>query len=201
VQRVYALNDEGGLLLCTWPNGGRPQYPFPYADEVWTGIEYYIAAHCIYEGLLDEGLRIVEAVRARHSGHNRNPWDEYECGHHYARAMSSWSLITALSGYHYNAVKGHLAFAPRINEGEFKCFFSTGNAWGLFSQTRQGGSYSAKVEVRWGELTIGELAVPCNEAAQVTIEGQPVSARFEAGVLRFSERVTIRAGQSLEVQT
>lgn len=201
VQRVYAVNDEGGLLLCTWPNGGRPQYPFPYADEVWTGIEYYVAAHCIYEGLLDEGLRIVEAVRARHSGHNRNPWDEYECGHHYARAMSSWSLITALSGYHYNAAKGHLAFAPRINEDSFTCFFSTGTAWGLFYQTREGDIYSAKVEVRWGELTIGQLALPVDNVRQVTMEGRAISARSEAGVIRFSERVTIQAGQTLEVSS
>src|SRR5439155_8612837 len=62
-QRTYALNDEAGLLLCTWPNGGRPAYPFPYADEVWTGIEYQVAAHMIYEGLLQEGLEIVQAVR------------------------------------------------------------------------------------------------------------------------------------------
>jgi hypothetical protein len=199
VQRVYAVNDEAGLLLCTWPNGGRPQYPFPYADEVWTGIEYYVAAHCIYEGLLDEGLKIVEAVRARHSGHNRNPWDEYECGHHYARAMSSWSLITALSGYHYNAAKGQLAFAPHINEGDFKCFFSTGNAWGQFSQTREGECYSAKVEVRWGELELRELALPVGNVRQVVVAGRSISARSEAGVIRFSERVTIRAGQALEV--
>src|SRR6185312_893520 len=88
-QRIYALNDEAGVLLCSWPNGGRPSYPFPYADEVWTGIEYQVAAHMIYEGLVSEGLEIVKAVRDRYDGEKRNPWDEVECGHHYARAMSS----------------------------------------------------------------------------------------------------------------
>ena len=83
VQRAYVLNDEKGLLLCSWPNGSRPKLPFIYSDEVWTGIEYQVAAHCIYEGLVDEGLTIVKAVRERHDGFKRNPWNEVECGHHY----------------------------------------------------------------------------------------------------------------------
>ena len=62
-QRTYVLNDEKGLLICTWPKGGRPEYPFVYSHEVWTGIEYHVAAHLIYEGYLEEGLAIVKAVR------------------------------------------------------------------------------------------------------------------------------------------
>ena len=89
-QRIYALNDEKGLLLCSWPKGKRPALPFVYSDEVWTGIEYQVAAHLIYEGMVKEGLAIVEAARARYDGTRRNPWNEIECGHHYARAMSSW---------------------------------------------------------------------------------------------------------------
>ena len=77
--------------------------PFVYADEVWTGIEYQVAAHLIYEGCVEEGLEIVEAVRDRHDGVRRNPWDEVECGHHYARSMASWALLLALSGFHYDA--------------------------------------------------------------------------------------------------
>src|SRR5262249_39997847 len=102
-QRVYGLNDEAGLLLCSWPHGGRQHYPVPHADEVWTGIEHQVAAHCLYEGLLAEGLEIVKAVRDRYDGAKRNPWDEVECGHHYARAMASWSLLLALSGFEYDA--------------------------------------------------------------------------------------------------
>ncbi|HUS13421.1 MAG TPA: GH116 family glycosyl-hydrolase, partial [Chloroflexia bacterium] len=81
-QRTYVLNGESGLLLCSWPNGGRPRFPFVYSDEVWTGIEYQVAAHLIYEGWLEEGLEIVRAVQERHDGRRRNPWDEVECGHH-----------------------------------------------------------------------------------------------------------------------
>ena len=78
------MNGEPGLLLCTWPHGGRPEIPFVYSDEVWTGIEYQVAAHLIYEGFVEEGLRIVSGVRSRYNGVSRSPWNEVECGHHYA---------------------------------------------------------------------------------------------------------------------
>ncbi|HEV2126688.1 MAG TPA: GH116 family glycosyl hydrolase, partial [Chloroflexota bacterium] len=157
-QRTYALNDEAGLLLCSWPRGGRPAYPFPYADEVWTGIEYQVAAHCIYEGLVDEGLAIVKGVRDRHDGARRNPWDEFECGHHYARALASWSVLLALSGYRYSAPEGHLSFAPvaQVMEGEsFRCFFSTGTAWGTVSVDGQ----RVVLEVIEGSLPLRSLTI------------------------------------------
>src|SRR5206468_9736057 len=153
-QRIYALNDEAGILLCSWPNGGRPRYPFPYADEVWTGIEYQVAAHCLYEGLIEEGLRIVQAVRDRYDGAKRNPWDEVECGHLYARAMSSWSLLLALSGFHWDATTGTLAFAPKVRADDFRCFFSTGTGWGTFEQQRQGERSTATIRMLEGELTL-----------------------------------------------
>jgi uncharacterized protein (DUF608 family) len=172
-QRTYALNDEAGLLLCSWPRGGRPAYPFPYADEVWTGIEYQVAGHCIYEGLVDEGLAIVEGLRARHDGLRRNPWDEFECGHHYARALASWSVLLALSGYRYSAVDRRLSFAPvpqAIQDGEFRSFFSTGTAWGLVTATKD----RASVQVVEGTLDV--------DAVEVTLPGgHRLTARVQQG--------------------
>ena len=129
VQRTYALGDEAGLVLCSWPRGGRPRIPFVYSDEVWTGIEYQVAAHLIYEGLVDEGLAVVTAVRDRHDGIKRNPWNEVECGNHYARSLASWGVLLALGGQHYDARLGELSFAP-AQPGPVRAFFSTGSAWG-----------------------------------------------------------------------
>ncbi len=203
VQRVYALNDEAGLLLCTWPNGGRPKYPFPYADEVWTGIEYQVAAHCLYEGLIEEGLAIVKGVRDRHDGANRNPWDEFECGHHYARAMASWSLVLALSGCHYDAGRQHLAFAPLVNADDFRSIFSAGTTWGSFAQSRADGRYTATLEPRWGEVTLQTLQLPLQGAQDVTValDGQAVEAGFAPdGTVTFATPVTLRGGQTLHVE-
>ena len=111
----YALGHEPGLLLCTWPRGGKPSLPFVYSDEVWTGIEYQVASHLIAEGLVEEGLTVVEAVRSRYDGHVRNPFNEYECGNYYARAMASYALLGALSGFRYSAVEKTLWFGPKIS--------------------------------------------------------------------------------------
>ncbi len=83
----YALNSESGLLLCSWPKGGELSLPFVYSNEVWTGIEYQVASHLIHMGLVDEGLEVVRAARSRYDGRVRNPFNEFECGHWYARAL------------------------------------------------------------------------------------------------------------------
>ena len=154
VQRTYALNDERGLVLCSWPMGGRPRLPFVYSDEVWTGIEYQVAAHLIYEGFIDEGLTIVKAVRERHDGIRRNPWNEVECGNHYARSMASWSLLPALSGYKFDLVNNIIEFNPVINQESFSCFFSCGKAWGVFSQilNTDNGEYDYDIKTLYGSL-------------------------------------------------
>ncbi len=126
----YAIGDEPGLLLCTWPKGGKPTLPFVYSDEVWTGIEYQAASHMISQGLAAEGLTIVKALRSRYDGRVRNPWNEYECGNFYARAMASYALLIALSGFRYSAVSKTLYLAPRLEARPFECFFSTASGWG-----------------------------------------------------------------------
>ncbi len=154
LHRTFALNDEKGLLICSWPKGGRPKLPLVYCDEVWTGVEYQVAAHLIYEGFVDEGLTIVKAVRDRHDGYRRNPWNEVECGHHYVRSMASWSLLLALSGFNYDMVKGVISFCPVINQNDFSTFWSTGKAWGIYSQNRdpKSGRMNWNVEVLGGNI-------------------------------------------------
>ncbi|MBM7563955.1 GH116 family glycosyl-hydrolase [Paenibacillus sacheonensis] len=154
VQRTYALGDEKGLLLCSWPRGGRPKFPFIYSDEVWTGIEYQVAAHLIYEDLVEEGLTLVKALRERHDGIRRNPWNEVECGNHYARSMASWALLPAISGYRCDMVGRTMSFSPKLYREDFSCFWSTGTAWGIYKQSSDEttGRTSWDIEVLYGEL-------------------------------------------------
>ena len=103
---------------------------------MWTGIEYHVATLLIYEGLIDEALTIVETVRARQDGYRRSPWNEMECGFHYARSLASWGLMVALSGAEYDAATDTQRFAPRVSEDNFRCFYSNGRHWGVLTQTR-----------------------------------------------------------------
>jgi uncharacterized protein (DUF608 family) len=125
---TFALGREGGLLLCTWPRGGQLSLPFVYSNEVWTGVEYQVASHLIFTGRVKEGLDIVRACRKRYDGRVRNPFDEYECGHWYARAMSSYALIEALTGVRYDAVEKTLYVDSRV--GDFVSFLSTDTGFG-----------------------------------------------------------------------
>jgi hypothetical protein len=127
----YAMGHEPGLLLCSWPRGGKPTLPFVYSDEVWTGIEYQVASHLIDEGFVEEGLTIVRALRSRYDGRTRNPWNEYECGNWYARAMASYALLGALSGFRHSAVEKTIYLAPKLDVRPFRCFFSTAFAFGV----------------------------------------------------------------------
>lgn len=128
--RVYAYEDEGGLLLATWPDGTeKPSVPAPYSEEVWTGLEYASASHMIARGLVEEGLSIVRSARARHDGARRNPWNEFECGSYYARSMSSYALVNAWTGLSYDITRGQMGFAP-AKAGDGVYFWALGTAWG-----------------------------------------------------------------------
>ncbi|MEA2012739.1 MAG: GH116 family glycosyl hydrolase, partial [Verrucomicrobiota bacterium] len=126
---TYALGKEGGLLLCSWPNGGELSLPFVYSNEVWTGIEYQVASHLAMVGNVKEALDIVRETRKRYDGRVRNPFNEYECGHWYARAMASYALLQGMAGIRYDAVDKTLEIKPEI-EGDFRSFFSTATGYG-----------------------------------------------------------------------
>ena len=126
---AYALGKDGGLLLCTWPHGGELSIPFIYSNEVWTGIEYQVASHLMLHGMVEEGLDIVRVCRDRYDGTIRNPFNEYECGHWYARALSSYGLIQGLTGVRYDAVEKTLYIDSKIGK-DFRSFLSTATGFG-----------------------------------------------------------------------
>lgn len=128
---TYALGHEGGLLLCSWPKGGMLSLPFVYSNEVWTGIEYQVASHLMFQGEVEKGLDIVRTCRQRYDGTVRNPFNEYECGHWYARAMSSYGLLQGLTGVRYDAVDKVIHIDSKI--GDFSSFLATDKGFGTVS--------------------------------------------------------------------
>jgi hypothetical protein len=148
----FACGDEVGLLTCSWPRGGRPSLAMIYADEVWTGIEYQVASHLIAVGKINEGLEIVRACRSRYDGRVRNPFDEIEAGHWYARAMSSYALLQAFSGARFDAVDKILYLRP-ASKGDFRCFLSTATGFGTVG-VKNGKPF---VEVVSGQIAYKEI--------------------------------------------
>jgi len=190
---------------------------------VWCGIEYQVASHLIYEGLVEEGLAIVKGARDRHDGTRRNPWNEFECGSHYARSMASYSLLLALSGFRYSAPAKRISFAPRIHKDNFACFFSVDSGWGMYRQqmfpsrptmyiiesaryyTPPGAGISvAMIQMHSGDLVLQEFGLPFSaEKVDVYLAGRSISAQVDrsgAGtILRFADPVHISAGETLTI--
>lgn len=147
----YGLGNEGGLLLCSWPKGDALTLPFVYSNEVWTGIEYQVASHLMSVGEVEKGLEIVREVRKRYDGRIRNPFNEYECGHWYARAMASYGLLQGLTGVRYDAVDQKLYVDSKV--GDFTSFISTEYGFGTVSLA--GGKVSLNMVS--GEIPVKEI--------------------------------------------
>ena len=181
--RSYVLNDESALLMATYPRGNRPARPFPYYNEVMTGFEYTAAIGMLYEGDIENGLRCIQAIRDRYDGRKRNPFDEAECGHHYARAMASWAAILALSGFGYSAVQGMMRFAAPTEARRH--FWSTGYAWGSCALNPNGSGCDVELSVLGGEVSVSALAltglgVAQFDQAQDLGKGDTLRCRVEA---------------------
>lgn len=175
----YAWGKEAGLLLCSWPKGGKPTLPFVYSDEVWTGIEYQVASHLMEEGLVDEGLTIVKGARDRYDGHARNPWNEYECGNYYARALASYAFLGSLSGFRYSLAKKKLWFGPRLEVKPFTTFFSTASGFGTITLTDK----ALTIDMVEGELDV--------ETIELTVDGKRRRIRKDIRAVA-GKRTTVR---------
>jgi hypothetical protein len=181
--RSFVAGDEEALLMAHYPEGTRPRVPFPYYAEVMTGFEYTVGIGLIQEGMVDEGIAVMAAIRDRYDGRRRNPFDEAECGRHYARAMISWGAIVAVSGFQYDAISAALRFAATARPTTF--FWSNGSAWGTFAQTPvAGGAVDIVLTVLSGSLKVstiqlGEGKTLKRPAATVIKASEPLRGRVE----------------------
>jgi non-lysosomal glucosylceramidase len=195
VQRTYVLNDEPALLVCDYGKGKRPEIPFPYFAEAWTGLEYSTAALMIYQGMIERGVQCITEVRKRYDGVRRNPWDEPECGHHYARAMASWSGLLALSGFRYGGAERRVIAAPR-GGAPFRSFWSAGPGWGTFTLSPRRfslGVVEGSLPVRRVEFT--GAAQPWRTAAP-----HDISRQADRVIVTFRDEISVAPGKELVIE-
>ena len=191
--RVFADRDDAGLLICTWPHGGRPDVPIRYADEVWTGVEYQVAAHCMFEGLTDQGLRLLRALRARYDGSRRNPYNEIECGDHYSRAMAGFSVLEAYTGAWYDAWTAHL----RIGLGADRYPLRAGTGLGELTAAGQAVSFRC----RGGTVRVERISMQAGAIRTVHLDGEsvPVEVSADDHQVLLADPVSVADGAELVV--
>lgn len=205
VQRTYALNDEAAVVICDYGKAERPRIPFPYYAEAWTGQEYALASLMMRWGMAAEAIEIVRSARLRHDGEKRNPWDEPECGHHYVRAMSSWSAFVSLSGFIYDGTKAHVIAVPRIPHERFRCFWSTGTGWGVFSYQPQANGARFTLKIMAGTLSCQSFEITgTGTLAAVSHNGRGLTndvVKSDASVIvSVHEAMNIRANDELWIE-
>ena len=174
-----------------------------------TGFEHQVAGHMIWEGMVTQGLAVERAIHDRYHASRRNPWNEVECGDHYARAMASYGVFLAACGFEHHGPKGHLAFAPKISPQNFKAPFTCAQGWGSYAQKIEKGAIHAAISMKYGALklkTFG-LSVPQKskiKAVKVTLDGDPITAKMARSgdriKLTLAQKTTIKAGQKLMIQ-
>jgi hypothetical protein len=212
--RWYAMPGEGGLIACTFPHGGsevlkRGNRHFAgYLNECQNGYEYGATSLMMWEGMVDYALAHTRTLHDRYHPSRRNPWNEVECGEHYARSMASYGLFTAVCGFEYHGPKGYIAFSPRLTPEDFRAAFTSAEGWGTFSQQRRDRIQKDRLDLRWGKLRLKTLAfdLPAGTRAsdvRVTVNGKAVEARSATKDHRVSitlaEPAVIAAHQNIEV--
>ena len=205
-ERTYASFGEPGLLVCTWPkNEHMGEKGVRYRDEVWTGSEYQVATNMIYENMIDEGLSVMKAVHERYSPEKHNPWNEVECGDHYARAMASWGVMLALEDFFYNGPEKALSFSPKIQKNNFEGFFTSANAWGNISQKQTATVQTNMVKVVYGNLHLQQLqfaSAKVPKSVKVISNGTSLSNTYAVNdnqvTINFNE-TKLESGQAIAV--
>jgi non-lysosomal glucosylceramidase len=215
--RWYAMPGEAGLLMCTFPRsdwsyekakGKGPQWATGYFNECMNGFEHQVAGHMIWEGMVQEGLAVERALHDRYDAARRNPWNEVECGDHYARSMASYGVFIAACGFEYHGPKGYLAFAPRLAPENFKCAFTCAQGWGTFSQQIDQGSHKAQIALKSGKLQVRTLSLttPASltpKSVAATLSGKPVRVTYAVEErkidMAFPADTVILAGQQIDI--
>ncbi|MFH1715936.1 MAG: GH116 family glycosyl hydrolase, partial [Planctomycetota bacterium] len=72
-ERWFARPGEPGLFTCTWPKSEYLAEGVRYKSEVWTGIEYQVAGHMVWEGMVDEALAMCHGIHQRYHPAKHNP--------------------------------------------------------------------------------------------------------------------------------
>ena len=213
--RWYAMPGEGGIIACTWPYGGDEalkkghQHFAGYLNECQPGYEWAATSLLMWHGMQDRALAHTRTMHERYNGAKRNPWNEVEWGDHYSRSMASYGVFVGVCGFEYHGPKGYMAFSPRITPDNFRAPFTSAAAWGTFTQKRGRTTQSEQLKVRWGHLTVQQLAfdLPAGKTAQkvqVTVNGQAVYNSFVMAknrvMLSFTSPISIDQNQVMEVK-
>jgi uncharacterized protein (DUF608 family) len=207
--RWYAMPGEAGLLMCSWPRGGAEHavgkggeaWAAGYFNECMNGFEWQVAAHMLAEDMVDEGLAVVRALHDRYAPAKRNPYNEIECGDHYARSMASHGAYLTACGFQHDGPRGIIGFNPKVNPEDFSCAWTASESWGRYRQKRVDGKWTAALSPVSGPLTLNQLLCNLKPAGSVKVTHlkREIDCQVTAAGIAFAEPIVIPAGTTLRL--
>jgi hypothetical protein len=170
-----------------------------YLNETMNGFEYQAAAHMIAEGMVKEGMAVIKTLDERYDGNKRNPFNDVECGDHYARSMASYGALIAISGFEHHGPRRHIGFAPRLTPENFKAPFVAAQGWGTFAQRIEDGTMTAEIDVRHGKLALVTISLEHDRGTHVTVkQGGTI---LPASIKRTGKSFLVTLGAPVEITT
>jgi uncharacterized protein (DUF608 family) len=195
--RTFALPQEAGMVVTTWPKDKRPEYASGYSSEVWSTFEYTIGAQLFKYKKIQDALTVLRTGYERYDGKHRtgyigkwgnfgfsgNPFGDDECGQFYGRALSQWSVWLAAQGFYYNGPRQRIGFDPKWKPDNHRSFFSTAKGWGEFEQIRKGTSQENKIKLVYGQLALTTISLnvidKTNKKNMVMLNDKAMNATWE----------------------
>jgi uncharacterized protein (DUF608 family) len=205
MRAVYRNNftREGGLINASYPSGKEIRfstYRNGQACAPWTGIEYAMASMMLEFGLYDEALSIVSTVYDRYLRAGQQ-WSHVECGSHYYRAMSSWSVLLSATGFKFDAPRGTVTFAPAVMKEPLHAPWISSTGWGNVSMDQK----RLEISCTAGTMQFSILrmkTVPLGKVA--LLNGNKINVRTanQEGltVAEFGKMVGMKAGDRLVLE-
>jgi len=198
----HNFTPEGGLLNAVYPPSQPRRFPAYgnfQADAPWSGIEYVTAATLLELGLCEEGLAVVRSVHERYLSAGRH-WNHVECGDHYYRAMASWWLLLASTGFKLDQPRQQLTFSPMSLDRDFRAPWFTPTGWGILRQTPD----AFELSCRSGFVSFARLCIPIPAVPKsVRVGGREIShtaiSTNRHMAIAFDEALILESGTVLEV--
>jgi hypothetical protein len=203
----YNFNSENGLWNATYPKNRLKLFPAYFNTQQtapWTGIEYAIASEMIDYGLWEEGVAVVKNIYERYVNAGRR-WNHVECGDHYYRAMSSWAILLAATGFKVDLSAQKFMFLPpppnQASVMHAPWFASTG--YGKFAQTPT----QFELTMISGKITLASLEIGVKLVKKKVTLGERIlditiqpSNHPNASIVQFFTPLELKEGQILKIE-
>ena len=152
---------------------------------------------------------MTRAVHDRYHPSRRNPYNEIECGDHYARSMGSHGIFVSVCGFEHHCPKGYIGFSPRLTPEDFRSGFIAAEGWGTFTQKRDDRLQTETLRLKYGQLNLNQMAFDLAETKRAT----DVQVKLNGDVLEVNQHIadnrvfisliqttTVNANQLLEIE-